>query len=83
METVTDANGNYSLELEPGLYDVEFVKEPYISQLFENVEIVAGQETVKDVAMSLPPDKGWLKGAVINEATSEPIEGVTVRATKK
>jgi protocatechuate 3,4-dioxygenase beta subunit len=79
-ETTTDANGQYSLKLDPGLYDVEFIKEPYISQKFENVEIIAGKETVQDAVMTVP--KGWLKGTVKDE-TGKPIEGVLVRATKK
>jgi hypothetical protein len=79
-ETTTDANGQYSLKLDPGLYDVEFIKEPYISQKFENVEVITGQETTLNVVMAMP--KGWLKGTVKDE-TGKPIEGVLVRATKK
>jgi hypothetical protein len=80
-EATTDANGNYSLELDPGLYDVEFIKEPYISQKLL-VEIIAGQETVQNIVMQLPPTKGWLRGTVKDEA-DKPVEGVLVRATKK
>ena len=37
--TVTDANGNYSLELKPGNYNVTFSYLGYESQLFENLNL--------------------------------------------
>jgi hypothetical protein len=87
---VTDANGEYSIEgLETGSYKVEFngiegglnyIIEYYNNKsTFEKAEPVnvLGESVVSGIDAALA-EGGRITGSVTDEATSEPIEGVTV-----
>ncbi|HXG68476.1 MAG TPA: outer membrane beta-barrel protein [Blastocatellia bacterium] len=48
----TGVDGAYSLTLEPGAYNLRFFKEGFNDQLFENVEVVAGETIPLDSPLS-------------------------------
>ena len=43
--TITDFDGNYSLKLSPGTYNIEVSYVSYQPQVFKNVEIISGEVT--------------------------------------
>lgn len=57
--TVTDAKGNYSLRLDAGTYEVEFIYTGYTTQRITGVQVVANQKNTLDVTLS--------GGAVLDE----------------
>lgn len=49
--TTSDLDGNYSLELEAGVYQIEFSSIGYHIKVLENIKIKAGETTRMDVAL--------------------------------
>jgi len=49
---ITDLNGQYRIQLDPGTYDVAFSFTGYQSQKIENVRVRAGEITVQNLVMS-------------------------------
>ncbi|MDO8969736.1 MAG: carboxypeptidase regulatory-like domain-containing protein, partial [Saprospiraceae bacterium] len=50
--SVTDYNGDYRIQLDPGTYDVEFSYTGYQAQRITGVRVLNGQITNQDVTMS-------------------------------
>lgn len=49
---ITDFNGQYRIQLEPGTYDVEVSYTGFQDQKIENVQVRAGETTVQNILMS-------------------------------
>ena len=50
--SITDYNGDYRIQLDPGTYDVEFSYTGFQAQRITGVRVLAGQITTQDVVMS-------------------------------
>lgn len=70
-----DSNGNYTLTVKPGTYDLKAYKLGYGAQLAMDVQASAGATTTVDFVLS---PEGWMKGQVTGG--SGPIQGATVQA---
>ncbi len=57
--TISDVNGKYSLQLEPGTYEVEFSYTGYSSQRVNEVKVPANETTILDASLG--------SGAVLQE----------------
>lgn len=51
--TTSDLDGNYSINLDPGIYQMEFSAIGYESRLMENIEIKSGETTRLDVKLAV------------------------------
>jgi hypothetical protein len=56
---VTDINGKYRIELEPGTYQVEFSYTGFITQRIEEVKVESGKDNLLDVVLE--------SGAILDE----------------
>jgi len=74
--TVTDANGNYSLILPAGTYDVTASAFGYQSQTANGVVITDGGTTTQDFALQQAPSHS-LSGTVSDDSNN-PVPGATV-----
>jgi hypothetical protein len=50
--TITDFNGDYRIQLDPGTYDVEYSYTGFAAQRISGVRVLVGQITTQNVAMS-------------------------------
>ncbi|MDQ3292325.1 MAG: carboxypeptidase-like regulatory domain-containing protein, partial [Bacteroidota bacterium] len=66
--STTDIEGNYSIQLEPGVYKITASYVSYKPQTFESIQITAGKTTTLDIG--------------IEEATTQ-LGGVTITGTKQ
>ncbi|QMU26948.1 TonB-dependent receptor [Adhaeribacter radiodurans] len=66
--STTDLEGNYSIQIDPGVYKITASYVSYKPQNFESVQITAGKATTLDIA--------------IEEATTQ-LGGVTITGTKQ
>jgi parallel beta-helix repeat protein len=58
--TTTDANGNYSIDLPAGRYDIKIEKEGYDVEWQKGIEVTAGERSPMDI--ELTPEKDLLSG---------------------
>jgi len=71
-----DAGGYYEIgPLDPGTYDVTASLDAYYPEI-ESAEVIAGEVTTID--FTLNPEIGNISGTVIDELSSEPLEGVLI-----
>lgn len=54
---VTDFDGNYSLPLEPGVYDIRISFISFVTQTFTGIEISAGEVTILDTELKPAVDE--------------------------
>ncbi len=77
---VTDVEGKYSLQLEPGTYDLEYSYVGYVSQKIAGVQILANQPNTLDITLS--PGAELYETVVVGYNTSHPkAESVVSRTT--
>ena len=53
IATVTDKEGKYTLQLEPGKYDVEFMYVGYTTQRFTDVQVLVNQKNTLDAMLAM------------------------------
>ncbi|MFH1864503.1 MAG: carboxypeptidase regulatory-like domain-containing protein [Candidatus Eisenbacteria bacterium] len=78
VEAVTNAYGDYKLDVDAGLHDVSVSHPGYEPALFADVHAVAG--TTAELDCELSDVFASLQGTVVDSATSEPVAGVLVTA---
>ena len=76
MSVNPNYEGHYEVtNLEAGTFDVSATLDAYYPEI-ETVEVVIGETSIVD--FTLNPEVGIISGTVIDELTSEPIEGVLI-----
>jgi len=73
-----DINGNYTIWVYNGTYDVIASLYGYETQTIQNVYVPGGNQTVSDIDFDLQTIYGRLLGTVNNEDTGDPIENATI-----
>jgi hypothetical protein len=77
----TSSDGEYSMTVPDGTYDLLFTASGYEDLLVADISIYAGETTVQDAELELLPDPiGTVEGTVRDEYTSAAIGGVLVEA---
>ena len=76
LSTVTDNNGNFSLQIEPGLYDLKATKTGYSMQS-KSIEVKLGQTTEVTFALT---SMGAIWGYITNQSSQKPINQAVVKA---
>ena len=77
MSVQTDAQGKYELELQPGSWELTFMKDGYL-EAKHTVQVRATKETTKNC--ELTPRQGWVRGTVTDSVDNSKLSGVTVSA---
>ena len=76
--TLTDANGNFSIGVDPGSYTVT-ASSPTYNSASQSVSIAAGQKATMTLRLVSIAAYGSLSGKVIDSLTRTPIAGATVK----
>ena len=77
MSVQTDAQGKYELQLQPGSWELTFMKDGYL-EAKHTVQVRATKETTKNC--ELTPRQGWVRGTVTDSVDTSKLAGVTVSA---
>lgn len=78
---ISDIDGNYALQTEPGTYELEFRFVGYTTKRISGVVIKSGQETIVDV--TLEPSSDALEATVINATAKKNTETSITRIQKE
>ena len=80
FSATTDANGEYSFTVSPGLYDLNLTKSGYIGADYKNVESVSDETTYIETIIQVPQstNSGAVTGEILNAVTGEQEPGVTI-----
>ena len=80
--TTTDANGNYSVEVDTGNdYTVEINSAGFIPATYNNVDIVTDETTILEAILQIPDSfvgNGTVAGTIKDSLTGNGLAGVTV-----
>ena len=80
--TTTDANGNYSVEVDTGNdYTVEIDSAGFIPATYNSVDIVADETTILEAILQIPDSfvgNGTVSGTIKDSLTGNGLAGVTV-----
>ncbi|HBU13043.1 MAG TPA: hypothetical protein DEB31_10090 [Clostridiales bacterium] len=77
---VTNDDGNYSLNLPNGVYDIHFSKSGYVSAALESIPVSGGMPLTRDITLAPAPAVYAVSGRVTDVYGGQAIAGVSVAA---